>query len=82
MQVSNSNGTAILRVLITDRVQPELKAAVANVAPYTADWYGFAVSIGEPLPQTPYAARARVGAGWRMELADITCPTDLESYAR
>ena len=116
MQVSNDHGTAILRVLITDRVQPgqvfapihwtdehapsgrisaliagqtdpvsgqpELKAAVANVAPYAADWYGFAVSVGEPLPQTPYAARARVRAGWRMELADITCPTDWESYAR
>ena len=110
VQVSNDHGTAILRVLITDRVQPgqvfapihwtdehapsgrisaliagqtdpvsgqpELKAAVANVAPYAADWYGFAVSVGEPLPQTPYAARARVRAGWRMELADITCPTD------
>ena len=116
VQVSNAHGTAILRVLITDRVQPgqvfapmhwtdeqapsgricaliggqvdpvsgqpELKAAVAQVAPYPAAWYGFAVSTTAPALQTPYAARARTAAGWRVELADTTTPADWEIYAR
>ena len=116
VQVSTPQGTAILRALITDRVQPgqvfapmhwtdehsaggrinalvtgdtdpvsgqpELKAAVADVAPYVAAWYGFAVSTVAPSPQTPYSARARVNAGWRMELADMTTPADWEAYAR
>ena len=116
VQVSTDHGIAILRVLITDRVQPgqvfapihwtdelapsgrigaliagqtdpvsgqpELKAAVANVAPYAAAWYGFAISTNAPNPATRYAARARAAAGWRMELADTTTPADWETYAR
>ena len=107
---------AILRVLITDRVQlgqvfapihwtdelapsgrigaliagqtdpasgqPELKATVANVAPYASAWYGFAISTNAPNPATPYAARARAAAGWRMELAGTKSPADWETYAR
>ena len=116
VQVSNDHGTAILRVLITDRVQPgqvfapmhwtdeysaggrinalvagetdpisgqpELKAAMAQVVPYAATWYGFAVSANAPHPTTPYSARARVNAGWRMELADTEMPADWDAYAR
>ena len=116
VQVSNPPGTAILRALITDRVQPgqifapmhwtdehsaggrinalvagetdpvsgqpELKAAIAHVAPYPAAWYEFAVSTSTPAPQTPYAAKTRTSAGWRIELADLTTPADWETYAR
>ena len=116
VQVSTPHGTAILRALITDRVQPgqvfapihwtdehapcarisaliagqtdpvsgqpDLKAAVANVVPYPAAWYGFAVSTSAPAPQTPYSGKARAAVGWRMELADVTTPIDWESYAR
>ena len=62
--------------------QPELKAAVVSVAPYPAAWYGFAVSASDPAPQTHYSAKARVGDGWRMKLADITNPADWKCYAR
>ena len=116
VQVTNPHGTAILRALITDRVQPgqvfapmhwtddhsnggrinalvtghtdpvsgqpECKAAVAAVTAYAPQWYGFAVSVNAPAPLTAYAARAKVGAGWRMELADIATPADWEGYAR
>ncbi len=62
--------------------QPELKAAIAQIAPYPAAWYGFAVSTTAPTTQTPYAGRAGTSAGWRIELADTATPADWESYAR
>jgi assimilatory nitrate reductase catalytic subunit len=116
VSVETAHGTALLRALITDRVQPgqvfapmhwtaqyasagrvdalvapntdpvagqpESKASVAKVTRFQAAWYGFAVSLDEPQPQTEYWASARSNSGWRIELAASQTPDDWESYAR
>ena len=116
VQVTAQTGTAILRALITDRVQPgqvfapihwtgetaptgridalvpgvvdplsgqpESKAAVVALAPWQADWFGFAVSTGDMAPDCAYWARSRVPGGWRLELAGQGTPDDWEAAAR
>ena len=115
-EVTSPHGTAVLRVLVTDRVrrgevfapmhwtgetaptgridrlvapvtdpvsgQPESKAAIAAVRPFTAAWYGFAVSAGEIRPDCAYWAKARSPKGWRAELAGMQAPPDWEAEAR
>ena len=60
--------------------QPESKAFPVKAAPYAVDFYAFAVSTTDPTPSTAYWAKARVGNGWRMELAGQT-PENWESFA-
>lgn len=115
-QVSSPVGTAILRVLVTERLrpgevfapmhwtgetapsgrvdalvsantdpvsgQPESKGSVAQVAPFAAAWYGFAVSLDEITPDCAYWAKARAKAGWRVEMAGDTLPEDWLGWAR
>jgi assimilatory nitrate reductase catalytic subunit len=117
VKVQNPLGTAILRILITDRVrpgdvfapmhwtsetapsavidtlvpsitdpvsgQPDLKAARVNLTRFEASWYGFAVT-SEPVGKidAAYSAQMRARNGWRIELAGLTRPADIVSYAR
>ncbi len=70
---------------VTDPIsgQPESKAACVAIAPWTAQWYGYAVSEARPGPATGYWARARLRSGWQVELADDrVVPNDLEGWAR
>ncbi len=60
--------------------QPESKAATVQAAPYNAGFYAYAVSADDVSPATAYWAKARVGNGWRMELAG-ELPEDWESFA-
>lgn len=62
--------------------QPDSKGSVVQVTRFQAAWYGFAVSLREPRPETDYWARARSGDGWRVELAAASVPQDWEEYAR
>ncbi|MFZ3582838.1 molybdopterin-dependent oxidoreductase [Loktanella sp. DJP18] len=62
--------------------QPESKAAVVAVAPYQADWFGFAVSTARLSPDCAYWAQSRVARGWRAELAGLDHPQDWEDAAR
>lgn len=114
--VENPLGRVILRVLVTDRVQPgsvfapmhwtaeyasagridalvkaavdpvsgqpESKASVVGIAPYTPEWFGFAISSREINADCDYWARARVRNGWRAELAHSQTPDNWEDYAR
>ncbi|MFQ1700386.1 molybdopterin-dependent oxidoreductase [Loktanella agnita] len=68
---------------VTDPVsgQPESKASTVQAAPYTAGFYAYAVSARDVVPDTAYWAKARVGNGWRMELAGDT-PRDWDTFAR
>lgn len=62
--------------------QPESKAAVVALAPFAADWFGFAVSTTTLRADCAYWARSRVAGGWRAELAGTTTPGDWEAEAR
>lgn len=62
--------------------QPELKAYVAKIGPFEAQWHGYAVSRREVSPSTPYWARARFNGGWQAELAGDEMPTDWVEFAR
>lgn len=116
VHVSNATGSAILRALITDRVQPgqvfapihwtgetapsgridslvpgfvdpvsgqpESKAAAVAVAPFSAQWYGFAVSRNPIKADCAYWAKSPTAAGWRCELAGSDTPADWTETAR
>jgi assimilatory nitrate reductase catalytic subunit len=64
--------------------QPELKFTPVAVVPFTAAWHGFAVMLAAPdkacLPA--YWAKARVKAGWQMELAGSDPVDDWTTLAR
>ncbi|SEK76537.1 nitrate reductase [Pacificibacter marinus] len=62
--------------------QPESKAAVVQVTPFQAEWYGFAISTGEVSPNCAYWARAKTTTGYRFELAGSSAPKDWEVEAR
>ncbi|MCF7700885.1 nitrate reductase [Loktanella sp. M215] len=62
--------------------QPESKAAVVAVTPYSAAWFGFAVSTAALNLTSPYWARSAVAGGWRAELAGRDTPEDWEAEAR
>ena len=62
--------------------QPELKAAAVRVRRFPAAWFGFAVSIREPRPETAYWALARAEGGWRCELAHTEAPGDWVDLVR
>jgi assimilatory nitrate reductase catalytic subunit len=62
--------------------QPESKAAVVSVAPFKAEWYGFAVASGDVAPNCDYWARAKTRTGYRLELAGAVTPKDWEAEAR
>ena len=62
--------------------QPEAKAAAVSVAPFSAAWFGFAVSTSKPAPEAGYWARSRSEGGWRLELAGAETPEDWEAEAR
>jgi assimilatory nitrate reductase catalytic subunit len=63
--------------------QPELKFTPVAVAPYTAKWYGFAVMLTVPdTVNAGYWAKARVKAGWQLELAGTEAVDDWAAFAR
>ncbi|SDZ59732.1 assimilatory nitrate reductase (NADH) alpha subunit apoprotein [Jannaschia faecimaris] len=62
--------------------QPESKAAVVALAPFAADWFGFAVSTTALKADCAYWARSKGTGGWRAELAGTTTPGDWEAEAR
>lgn len=114
--VSSPSGRAILRALITTRVQPghlfapihwsgetaptgridaviatatdphsgqpETKAAAVQIAPFAAQWFGFAVAKNPLTPDCAYWARARTTTGYRAELAGVSAPDDWRAEAR
>ncbi|MBY6153874.1 molybdopterin-dependent oxidoreductase [Vannielia litorea] len=69
---------------VTDPVsgQPDSKGAVVGIAPYAANWFGFAVSTRKPRPDAPYWALARARDGWRLELAGAEAPESWEDWGR
>ncbi|MFK7875935.1 MAG: molybdopterin-dependent oxidoreductase [Paracoccaceae bacterium] len=71
-------------VPLTDPIsgQPALKGAAVDARVYDAKWFGFLACLNEPTPQTPYAAIARTGSGWQVEMASNRTPTDWVSQAR
>ena len=62
--------------------QPESKATPVSIAPYAANWFGFAISAKSFLPYCAYWARANVAGGMRAELAGTAVPDDWEVEAR
>jgi assimilatory nitrate reductase catalytic subunit len=62
--------------------QPESKAMPVSLRAHAARWYAFAVTTTSATPSAGYWARARVGAGWRLELAGREVPSDWEAFAR
>lgn len=69
---------------VTDPIsgQPESKAAIAQVLPWQAAWYGFAVSAAPMRLDCAYWALAATEGGWRAELAGDTAPSDWSAAAR
>ena len=60
--------------------QPELKHTPATIAPFAADWYGYAVGRHRPArPVADYWALARTRNGWRTELAGAKQPDDWQA---
>ncbi|MDR3375000.1 MAG: molybdopterin dinucleotide binding domain-containing protein, partial [Ancalomicrobiaceae bacterium] len=63
--------------------QPGLKYTAVAVRRFAADWYGFGVSLAPPEPaDAAYWARARSGAGYRLECAGHGAIDDVEAFAR
>ena len=62
--------------------QPDSKASVVSVTRWDAGWYGFAVSLTRPDPQSDYWARMRTDSGWRIELAGRDAPGDWVAAGR
>jgi assimilatory nitrate reductase catalytic subunit len=62
--------------------QPESKSAGVALHRFAAGWYGYAICTTAMQPQSDYWARARVGNGWRAELAGAKAPEDWLAYAR
>lgn len=60
--------------------QPESKASVVRAEPYVPGFYAYAVSSQDIAPDSAYWAKARVGDGWRIEMAG-EAPADWEVYA-
>lgn len=63
--------------------QPELKFTPAQVWPYAASWYGFAVLVQRPAwIAAGYWALARAKGGWRVEMAGERRPENWSDFAR
>ncbi|CAN1525314.1 BisC Anaerobic dehydrogenases, typically selenocysteine-containing [Rhabdaerophilaceae bacterium] len=63
--------------------QPGLKATPAQLRPFEAKWYGFAVSRQPMRPVSQdYWALAPAEGGYRAELAGRVCPEDWQAFAR
>ena len=63
--------------------QPELKHTTAQVEPFPARWYGFAISRNRYTPSDiAYWARMRTVGGWRMELAHDQDDSEFETLFR
>jgi assimilatory nitrate reductase catalytic subunit len=63
--------------------QPALKMSAVSVEPLAVDRYGFAVSRRRPdLSQADYWAIAKADGGFRIELAWLSAPDDLEGWGR
>ena len=69
---------------ITDPIsgQPDSKSTPVQIAPYRAQWYGFAVSTTDFRPDCAYWASAPVAGGMRAELAGDQTAPDIELMAR
>ncbi|WP_224503642.1 nitrate reductase [Celeribacter litoreus] len=69
---------------VTDPIsgQPESKASVAQIAPFEAAWYGFAVSQTPIKATSEYWTVAKTYAGYRAELAGLNAPKDWVYQAR
>lgn len=62
--------------------QPGLKEQRAEIRPFAAAWYGFAVLRDRPAAiPADYWALAHTAEGWRLELADRSLPADWTAWA-
>jgi assimilatory nitrate reductase catalytic subunit len=63
--------------------QPELKFSPANIQPFDAEWYGFAITERQPeMPDIEYWANARAEKGFRFELAGSATPKNWTVFAQ
>lgn len=63
--------------------QPASKMGAARVRPFTALWYGFAVTRHGPARNSQdYWATTRVDGGFQTELAGLACPEDWLAFGR
>lgn len=62
--------------------QPESKAQPVRLRPFTASWYGLALSTQRLRPESDYWALARHDSGWQAELAGTKAPQDWAHFAR
>lgn len=62
--------------------QPESKSSVVALKPFTAAWYGFAVSSEALALDSDYWALAATLSGYRAELASLGQTEDWETFAR
>lgn len=115
-EVTSQHGRSILRVLVTDRVQPghpfapihwtgetapsgrvdalipsltdpvsgqpATKSAAVSVRPFSAAWYGYAVSAQPVHPRCEYWARATLPLGCQVEMAGRENPRDWLDYGQ
>ncbi len=75
-------GAALAAVVDPVSGQPELKRTAVRLEKFAAGWYGFAVSLCEPKPESEYFAKVKSGGGWSLELAGRAAPPDWADYAR
>jgi assimilatory nitrate reductase catalytic subunit len=81
-------GTARVDALVdpaTDAVsgQPGSKFTAVAAERFSADWYGFALTVHEPQPAgLAYWAKARSAGGFRLEIAGKGEIADFEDFAR
>lgn len=62
--------------------QPALKQAALDIAPFAADWYGFAVAARPFRPDCRYWATAPMRGGMRAEMAGTGAVSDWLAWAR
>lgn len=73
---------------LTDPVsgQPALKSTAVSIAPFKANWFGFAALANDVFEDVKvpravqYWAKARTKAGLRLELAAVNAPKNLTKY--
>ncbi|MDO5642247.1 MAG: molybdopterin dinucleotide binding domain-containing protein, partial [Paracoccus sp. (in: a-proteobacteria)] len=61
--------------------QPASKSTPVAITPFTAAWYGFAISTRDATPDCAYWAKAPVPGGFRLELAGDSAPKDWPAWA-
>ena len=75
-------GTLIAAATDPTSGQPESKASVVAIEPFNAKWFGFALSVNKPAPDSTYWARTRLSEGWRLELACTQISENWSEFAQ